>query len=240
MQEFNNHTDSNLEKDLDFYEKSINTLYISRTDTFREKIVQSYQDKVSELADLRIKYEQTTKWQKKYRKMKYQFNSLLKENEMLKNQLFSSEQVNLIKTFNLETEVTNFREKYQIDFHLVEDLQNQNKSLTDQLKALDTQCEAQKFRTSQAFEKLAKLQKQYELVCNENHIFRKFYQKNVLEFNKRDIYEREVDEIYSDFNQGLNLKDHFILNNMGKLEETVESFTYCKSKILRDFINKDL
>ena len=71
-------------------------------------------------------------------------------------------------------------------------------------------------------------------------MFRKFYQKNVMEFKKRDLYEKELDEIFADFNKGLNMKDDFITKNMDALETTVDSFTFCKSKVLRDFINRDL
>ena len=67
---------------------------------------------------------------------------------------------------------------------------------------------------------------------------RKFYAKNVLDFNKKDLDEREVDDVYADFNKALDLKDHFILDGLGKLEEDIEGMTLCTSKLLRDFINK--
>ncbi len=66
---------------------------------------------------------------------------------------------------------------------------------------------------------------------------RKFYAKNVLEYNKKDLDERDVEDVYADFNKALNLKDHFILDGLGKLEEEIEEMTLCKSKKLRDFIN---
>ena len=98
----------------------------------------------------------------------------------------------------------------------------------------------QKDKTTVAFSKLKDLGAKFELLREENRIFRQFYQKNILEFNKRDIYEREVDEIFADFNKAMNEKNNFIVKNMDSLENTVEGFTYCKSKVLRDFIGRDL
>ena len=87
---------------------------------------------------------------------------------------------------------------------------------------------------------MQRLKDEYGLEKEENRLFRKFYAKNVMEFRKMDIYEKEVDDIFADFNQAINMKNQFILKNMDELEKTVDGFTLCKSKILRDFITRDL
>ncbi|CDW84569.1 UNKNOWN [Stylonychia lemnae] len=139
-----------------------------------------------------------------------------------------------------DAEINNFKEQLTFDQSFVEDLIQKNQQLQQSFSRLQEKYESQKERQEKAFEKLSKLRSEYQLLSNENHIFRKYYQKNVLEFNKRDIYEKELDDIYTDFNKGMNMKDQFIVKNMDELERTVESFTYCKSKVLRDFINKNL
>lgn len=48
------------------------------------------------------------------------------------------------------------------------------------------------------------------MLKTENGYLRKCFIKNIREYNKRDLYEREVDEIYADFNKAANENHNFI------------------------------
>jgi hypothetical protein len=93
---------------------------------------------------------------------------------------------------------------------------------------------------SAAFSKLNKLKTKFVVLREENDALRRFYTKNIYEYNKKDVFEKEVDEIYNDFNKAINARGNFIKKHIDTLEKTVEGFTYCKSKILRDYIGRDL
>ena len=57
-----------------------------------------------------------------------------------------------------------------------------------------------------------------ELVKSENAMLRKCFIRNIREFNKKDKYDFEADELYADFNKAVNESNNFIFQNMDRLE----------------------